>query len=186
MAAGSIANGSDRIPCRPSIRVGVLMSARPHALPWLLLSLLVIVLDQWTKHVALAALEPYAPQAVIPGLLNWTLAFNPGAAFSFLAGADGWQRWLFTALAIGVSIVLAVWLSRTPRHDWRNAAPLALVIGGALGNLVDRLRFGHVVDFVQVYWREWAFPAFNIADSAISIGAVMLILFSLLPARKAS
>jgi signal peptidase II len=166
--------------------VGVLMSARPHALPWLLLSLLVIVLDQWTKHVALAALEPYAPQEVIPGLLNWTLAFNPGAAFSFLAGADGWQRWLFTALAVVVSIVLAVWLSRTPRHDWRNAAPLALVIGGALGNLVDRLRFGHVVDFVQVYWREWAFPAFNIADSAISVGAVMLILFSLLPARKAS
>lgn|SRR5687768_2893872 len=164
----------------------MLMSVRPNALPWLLLSLLVIALDQLTKHIALAALEPYSPLSVIPGLLNWTLAFNPGAAFSFLAGADGWQRWLFTALAIGVSLVLAVWLSRTPRRDWRNAAPLALVIGGALGNLIDRLRLGHVVDFVQVYWREWAFPAFNVADSAISIGAVMLILFSLLPARRAS
>jgi len=162
------------------------MSTRPNALPWLLLSLLVIAFDQWTKHVALAGLEPYSPLAVIPGLLNWTLAFNPGAAFSFLAGADGWQRWFFSALAIGVSLVLAAWLSRTARRDWRNAAPLALIIGGALGNLIDRLRFGHVVDFVQVYWRDWAFPAFNVADSAISVGAVMLILFSLLPARNPS
>jgi signal peptidase II len=164
----------------------MLMSVRPNALPWLLLSLLVIALDQLTKHIALAALEPYSPLSVIPGLLNWTLAFNPGAAFSFLAGADGWQRWFFSALAIGVSLVLAAWLSRTARRDWRNAAPLALIIGGALGNLIDRLRFGHVVDFVQVYWRDWAFPAFNVADSAISVGAVMLILFSLLPARNPS
>ncbi|RYD15388.1 MAG: lipoprotein signal peptidase [Lysobacteraceae bacterium] len=162
----------------------VLTRTRPGALPWLLLSALVIVLDQWAKHLALTALDPYAPHVVIPGLLNWTLAFNPGAAFSFLADADGWQRWFFTVLAIGVSLVLAVWLSRTPRGDWRNAAPLALVIGGAIGNLVDRLRHGHVVDFVQVYWREWVFPAFNVADSAITVGAAMLILFSLWPARE--
>ena len=162
------------------------MRAKPDALPWLLLSALVIVLDQFSKHVALVELQPYQPHAVIPGLLNWTLAFNPGAAFSFLAGEDGWQRWLFTALAIGVSAMLAFWLSRTPRGDWRNAAPLALIIGGALGNLIDRVRFGHVTDFIQVYWHEWAFPAFNVADSAISVGAVMLILFSLLPARNPS
>ena len=160
------------------------MIPKPNALPWLLLSLLVIALDQLTKHAALTGLQPYAPHAVIPGLLNWTLAFNTGAAFSFLAGADGWQRWLFAALAIGVSTLLAFWLSRTPRRDWRNAAPLALIIGGALGNLIDRLRFGHVTDFIQVYHQDWAFPAFNIADSAISIGAVMLILFGVLSSRR--
>jgi signal peptidase II len=150
---------------------------KPNAVVWLLLSLLVIVLDQLTKHIALIELQPLTPHAVIPGFLNWTLAFNTGAAFSFLAGADGWQRWLFAALAIGVSLMLAFWLSRTHRRDWRNAMPLALIIGGALGNLVDRLRFGHVTDFIQVYYHDWAFPAFNIADSAISIGAVMLLLF---------
>ena len=158
---------------------------KPNALVWLLLSVLVIALDQLTKHVALAELQPYQPHAVIPGLLNWTLAFNPGAAFSFLAGEDGWQRWLFTALAIGVSAMLALWLSRTPRGDWRNALPLALIIGGALGNLVDRLRFGHVTDFIQVYWHDWMFPAFNVADSAISVGAAMLVLFGFLLGGKA-
>jgi signal peptidase II len=160
------------------------MADKPNALSWLTLSGVVIALDQLTKHIALVELEPYAPRAVIPGLLNWTLAFNPGAAFSFLAGADGWQRWLFTALALGVSTMLAWWLSRTARGDWRNAVPLALIIGGALGNLLDRLRFGHVTDFIQVYWQDWAFPAFNIADSSISIGAVMLVLFGFL-GRKA-
>jgi len=154
--------------------------SKPNALAWLLLSALVIALDQLTKHIAIAELQPYQPHEVIAGLLNWTLAFNPGAAFSFLAGEDGWQRWLFTALAIGVSTMLAFWLSRTPRGDWRNALPLALIIGGALGNLVDRLRFGHVTDFIQVYWHEWAFPAFNVADSAISVGAVLLVLFGFL------
>ena len=162
------------------------MPVRMNALPWLLLSVLVIVLDQFTKHVALVELQPYQPQTVIPGLLNWTLAFNPGAAFSFLAGEDGWQRWLFTALAIGVSAMLAFWLSRMPRGDWRNAAAFALIIGGALGNLIDRLRFGHVTDFVQVYWGAWSFPAFNVADSAISVGAVMLVLFGFFLGGKAA
>ena len=154
------------------------MTAKPNALPWLLLSLLVITLDQLTKLIALAALEPLTSIAVIPGFLDWTLAFNPGAAFSFLAGEDGWQRWLFTALAIGVSLVLAFWLQRTPRADWRNEAPLALIIGGALGNLIDRLRLGHVIDFIRVHYHEqWNYPAFNIADSAICVGAVLLIVF---------
>jgi len=162
------------------------MTSRPNALVWLLLSLLVIALDQVTKQVALAELQPYVPHPVIPGLLNWTLAFNPGAAFSFLAGADGWQRWLFTALAVGVSVVLAFWLARTSRADWRNAVPLALIIGGALGNLIDRLRLGHVTDFIQVYYQDWAWPAFNIADSAISVGAVMLVVFGLFGGRKES
>lgn len=152
---------------------------RPNALPWLLLSLAVIALDQFTKQLAVGSLDYMQRVAVIPGVLNWTLAFNTGAAFSFLAGEGGWQRWLFTALAIGVSAVLAIWLARTPRGDWRNALPLALIIGGALGNLIDRLRLGHVVDFIEVYWRDWSWPAFNVADSAICVGAVLLILFGL-------
>lgn len=151
-----------------------------NALSWLLLSLLVIALDQLTKHLALTQLQPLVSHAVVPGFLNWTLAFNTGAAFSFLAGADGWQRWLFALLAIGVSALLAYWLSRMPRHDWRNAAPFALIIGGALGNLIDRLRLGHVVDFIHVHYHEqWNYPAFNIADSSICVGAVLLVWFGL-------
>jgi len=159
------------------------MSQR-NALPWLALSVAVIGLDQLTKAVVLRLLEPQVPQVVIPGLLNWTLAFNTGAAFSFLADQQGWQRWLFTVLAIGVSAVLVRWLTQTPRTEWRTALPLALVIGGALGNLIDRLRFGHVVDFIQVYHGQWFFPAFNVADSAISVGAALLVWFGLF-ARKA-
>ena len=155
-----------------------------NALPWLALSLAVVGLDQLTKHIVLGVLEPYVPHVVIPGFFNWNLAFNTGAAFSFLADQQGWQRWLFTALAVVVSAVLIVWLKRTPRADWRTALPLALVIGGALGNLIDRVRFGHVTDFIQVYYRDWVFPSFNIADSAISIGAVLLIWFGLFAARK--
>jgi signal peptidase II len=155
------------------------MSNRPNALAWLIVSAVVIALDQLTKHIALGALQPYAPHEVIPGLLNWTLAFNTGAAFSFLHDAGGWQRWLFTILAIGVSAGLTVWLSRTARNEWRTALPFALVIGGALGNLIDRVRFGHVTDFIEVYYQQWSWPAFNVADSAICVGAALLILFGL-------
>jgi signal peptidase II len=156
-----------------------------NALPWLLLSLLVIALDQATKYIALTELQPLTPYEVIPGFLSWALAFNTGAAFNFLAGAAGWQRWLFTVLALVVSSVLAFWLRRTPRGDWRNAAPLALIIGGAFGNLIDRLRMGHVTDFILVYYRDWSWPAFNVADSAISVGVVMLVLFGALASKSA-
>src|SRR4051812_14662667 len=115
-------------------------AARQGGLAWLALSGVVIALDQLTKAIVLHTLEPYVPHPVIPGFFNWTLAFNTGAAFSFLADQEGWQRWLFTALAIVVSFVLARWLARTPRAEWRTALPLALVIGGALGNLIDRIR----------------------------------------------
>ncbi|HVJ62191.1 MAG TPA: signal peptidase II [Tahibacter sp.] len=153
---------------------------RPNALIWLVLSAVIIALDQWTKQIALAHLVEGMPQPVIPGVLNWTLAFNTGAAFSFLADAGGWQRWGFGVLALGVSSLLAVWLARTPRGDWPTAVPLALVIGGALGNMIDRLLHGHVVDFIQTYyWAGKEFPAFNVADSAISVGAVMMIVVSL-------
>ena len=158
--------------------------ARLGGLAWLALSGVVIALDQLTKAIVLHTLEPYVPHQVIPGFFNWTLAFNTGAAFSFLADQEGWQRWLFTALAIVVSFVLARWLARTPRADWRTALPLALVIGGALGNLIDRIRAGHVTDFIQVYYRDWVFPSFNVADSAISVGAVLLVWFGLFAHAK--
>lgn len=157
-----------------------------NALPWLALSAVVITLDQLTKAVVVHALEPQVPIPVIPGFLNWALAYNTGAAFSFLADQEGWQRWLFSALAIGVSALLVRWLAQTPRADWRTALPLALVVGGALGNLVDRLRIGHVIDFIQVYHGDWAFPSFNVADSAISVGAVLLLWFGLVRPHRAS
>jgi signal peptidase II len=150
------------------------------ALMWLLLSAVIIGLDLWTKALALAHLQLHESVPVIDGLLNWTLTYNLGAAFSFLSDAGGWQRWFFSALAVGVSLLLAFWLSRIPRHDWRQAAPFALIIGGALGNLVDRVRYGHVVDFIDAYWGSYHWPAFNIADSAIVVGAIGLVLFTLL------
>lgn len=157
----------------------------PSALAWLLLSAAIIGLDLWTKALALAHLELHQPVPVIDGLLNWTLTYNLGAAFSFLSDAGGWQRWFFSALALGVSGVLGVWLSRLPRHDWRQAVPFALIIGGALGNLVDRLRYGHVVDFIDAYWGSYHWPAFNIADSAIVAGAIGLVLFTLFTPAQA-
>jgi len=155
------------------------VSPQPGGLAWLLLSAFVIALDQLTKAIVIHLLQPQVPHAVIQGLLNWTLAYNTGAAFSFLADQQGWQRWAFSALAIVISVVLARWLAHTPRRDWRAALPLALVIGGALGNLIDRLRIGYVTDFIQVYYQQWAFPSFNVADSAISVGAVLLLWFGL-------
>jgi len=160
------------------------MHPKPNALPWLLLSLLVIGLDQLTKIWALHALQPAGmPHPVIPGFLNWTLAFNTGAAFSFLAQSDGWQRWFFVVLALVISAVLVVWLARTARRDWRTALPLALIVGGALGNLVDRLHAAQVTDFIQVYHQQWSFPVFNVADCGISVGAVLLILFGFRSAK---
>ncbi|MCI1710312.1 MAG: signal peptidase II [Chiayiivirga sp.] len=159
---------------------------RPSALVWLLLSVAIIGLDLWTKALALAHLQLHEPVPVIDGLLNWTLTYNLGAAFSFLSDAGGWQRWFFSALAAGVSLLLVFWLSRLPRNDWRQAVPFALVIGGALGNLVDRVRIGHVVDFIDAYWGSYHWPAFNIADSAIVVGAIGLALSTLFtPARAA-
>lgn len=152
---------------------------KPNALAWLLASVLVIALDQITKAIALRELVPYMPRPVIPHFLNWTLAFNRGAAFSFLAGGSGWQTWLFGLLAVAVSVGLVAWLARTRRGDWRTALPLALIIGGALGNLIDRLVHGRVTDFIEVYWQSWSWPTFNVADSAISVGAVLLIAFGL-------
>lgn len=160
------------------------MPTRSNALIWLLLTAFILIADQVTKWIVLQHFQLHESMPVIAGLLNWTLAFNEGAAFSFLSDAGGWQRWFFTVLAIVVSVVLLAWLARTPRNDWKTALPLSLVLGGAIGNVIDRIRFGHVVDFVDVYYQEWHFPAFNVADSAISIGAVLLILLGLVGTRS--
>jgi signal peptidase II len=152
---------------------------KPNALPWLLLSVVVIALDQLSKWWALTGLQPGVPHPVIPGFLNWTLTFNPGAAFSFLAMSGGWQRWFFVVLAIVISAVLVVWLARTARRDWRTALPLALIIGGAIGNLIDRLHAAQVTDFIDVYFRNWHYSIFNIADCGVTVGAVMLVAFGL-------
>jgi signal peptidase II len=161
------------------------MNPKPNALSWLLLSAVVIVLDQLSKWWALAALQPAGmPHPVVPGFLNWTLAFNTGAAFSFLASSDGWQRWFFVLLAVVISAVLVVWLYRTPRRDWKTAMPLALIVGGALGNLIDRLHAAQVTDFIQVYYREWSYPVFNVADCGITVGAVALVVFGLFAGKS--
>lgn len=151
---------------------------RESGLVWLSLAVLLLGLDQWTKLIALGALEYAVPVPVFPGL-DWKLVYNHGAAFSFLAGASGWQRWFFLTLALVISVVLTVWLRRLPRVAWNLCLPLALIVSGAIGNAIDRVLYGYVVDFIHVYWREWSWPVFNIADSAISVGAVMLILYEL-------
>ena len=146
-------------------------------LGWLWLSLLVLVIDQASKFYFENSLSLYQQIVVIPSYFSWTLAYNTGAEFSFLADSSGWQRWLFALIAVVVSAVLVVWLKRLGRDDTWLAIALALVLGGALGNLYDRIALGHVIDFILVHWQNrHYFPAFNFADSAITVGAVMLAL----------
>jgi len=142
---------------------------------WLALSLVVIGLDQLSKAWASEALAE-APQAVLalgPLGLDWRLAHNTGAAFSLLADAGGWQRFFFIALSLAVCAALVWWLGRLPARAIGERLGVALIIGGALGNLLDRLRLGHVVDFIDVYWRHWHWPTFNLADSAITVGLLL-------------
>jgi signal peptidase II len=135
----------------------------------------VLVADQLTKLAAVAWLRPFESRHVLPGF-DLTLLYNTGAAFSFLHGAGGWQRWVFVTLAVLVSAGIAVYLPRAARSEPRSAVALALILGGALGNLVDRLRFGHVVDFVDLHAAGYHWPAFNLADAAITLGAAALVL----------
>lgn len=144
---------------------------------WLLLAALVIALDQYSKWLVLQHFELYQ-SLVLTSWFNLTLAYNTGAAFSFLNDAGGWQRWLFVLLAVVITGVLLVWLQRA-RHLRLQALALALVIGGAIGNVIDRIRLGHVVDFIDWHYRDWHWPVFNLADSAISVGVVLLIVDSL-------
>ena len=159
---------------------------RPGALAWLALSAVLIVVDQWTKWLALTHLQFATPVPFINGFWNWTLVYNYGAAFSFLADAGGWQKWIFAGLAVVISAVMTLWLRVTPRGDWRTALPLALVISGALGNLVDRVRLGKVVDFIDWYAGTYHGPAFNVADACIVGGAIGLVVFSFRAAPAAA
>ncbi len=159
---------------------------KPNALIWLLLSIIVIALDQLTKWWVLNNLPEYQPIPVIEGFWNWYRTYNTGAAFSFLSDAGGWQKYFFVVLAVGITCLLTFWLSRTPRRDWKSALPFALVIGGAIGNVIDRLLHGHVVDFIQWHWQDHYWPAFNIADSAIVAGAIGIALFGLLDGNRAA
>lgn len=150
---------------------------------WLWLSLTVIALDQWTKRWITTNFAEFEELTLLP-VLDFMRLHNTGAAFSFLSTASGWQRNLFIALALCVSVALLVWIWRLPRQGrHRLAAALSLVMGGALGNAIDRIYLGHVVDFIRVHYGAWYFPAFNVADSAISIGAGLLILDTLLEPR---
>ncbi len=141
---------------------------------YLLLALGVLIADQITKWWAQMSL-PMAQAIKVTDFLNWFLIYNPGAAFSLLSQADGWQRWFFTVIGI-VAAVVIIWLLQKNTHDRPFCLALSLILGGAIGNVLDRLLYGAVVDFIDVHYDSWHWPAFNIADSAISIGATLIVI----------
>ncbi|SHI94793.1 signal peptidase II [Cycloclasticus pugetii] len=144
-------------------------------LKWLWLSLVVVGLDQASKFWIVSNFSLYESISLLPSV-NLTYVHNTGAAFSFLSTAGGWQRWFFVAIALLATIVLTVWLSRLkPTERWM-AVTLSLILGGAVGNLIDRIAYSYVIDFIDVYYQSWHWPVFNIADSAISIGVVMMLI----------
>ncbi len=143
---------------------------------WMVVAVVIIVADQMTKW-AIIEWIPLYDKVPLNSFINLTHQKNPGAAFSFLADAGGWQRWFFIVLTTIVSVVIAVWMWRIRSQGLMVlSAGLALVLGGAIGNLIDRVMLGHVTDFFQVWFGSWAFPSFNVADAAISVGAVFLII----------
>lgn len=146
----------------------------PHNILWLGLSALAIILDQWTKWLASTTLTYHEPVPILP-VLNWTLAHNYGAAFSFLSNAGGWQQYFFIGLASTMSVFFMIWLMRLPPKLIVLPMAIAFVLGGAIGNLIDRVVLGYVVDFIHVYWKDSHFPIFNIADCSITLGAILLL-----------
>jgi len=152
---------------------------------WFWLAGVVLILDQWSKWIADSRLGPHDAIPLLP-FLALRKAYNPGAAFSFLSSASGWQRWFFIGLALLVIGVLVVWLRRLTREQGRMALALALILGGAAGNLIDRLFYGHVIDFIDLYYGAWHWPTFNIADSAITLGAALLLLDAFMGRREAA
>jgi len=146
-------------------------------------SLLVVVLDQVTKLWVMATFDEYEVLTVWP-VFNLTLVYNTGAAFSFLSDAGGWQRWFFIVVAILITAVMVVWLRQLAPRERATAYGLVLIIGGAVGNLIDRVRLGKVVDFLQWHWQDWYWPSFNLADSAITLGVVLLLIDGLFLAQR--
>ena len=152
-----------------------MLKLKPRNLLWLSLVLAIIALDLWTKSLATAHLDYGVPVEILP-VFNLTLQHNSGAAFSFLSHAGGWQRWFFSGIAMVVGLFLLAWLLRLQAGQKTLACSLSLILAGALGNLWDRLELGYVVDFISVHYQSYYFPAFNIADSAITVGAVLMLL----------
>ncbi len=152
-------------------------------LPWIALALALFIADQFTK-VLIMGYYQLGDSTYVTSFFNIVRAHNTGAAFSFLAAASGWQRWFFTGIGI-VAAIIIVWMLRSHAGQKLFSFALACILGGAVGNVVDRLLHGYVVDFIQVHWRGWYFPAFNVADSAITVGASCLILDELLRVRRA-
>ncbi len=146
-------------------------------LKWLWLSLLAVILDQASKLAIAGSMQLYQSIEIVP-YFNLTYVHNTGAAFSFLSEAGGWQRWFFAGLALVISVVIAVWLARLKQHETLLAVALSLILGGAIGNLIDRLAYGYVIDFLDVYYQTWHWPAFNIADSAITLGVILMLVES--------
>lgn len=139
-----------------------------------IISIVVILCDQISKYLVLFTLAPYQPKAILP-VFNLMLAFNTGSAFSFLSHAGPWHHWLFIGFSVTMSIILCTWIIRLPTTAHLNLLALSLILGGAIGNLCDRIRLGHVIDFIQVYYKTFYWPVFNIADSAICVGAILLL-----------
>ncbi len=150
---------------------------------WLWLSGLVLILDQSTKLLAETLLVMTEPVSLLP-FLALHKVYNTGAAFSFLSQAAGWQRWFFVGMTVFVAVIILFWLARLSPSQRRTGLALSLVLGGAIGNLVDRLVYGYVIDFIDLYYGSWHWPTFNVADSAITVGAVLLVLDSLMSDRK--
>jgi signal peptidase II len=159
-----------KVPANPA--------ASPEAglvLRWLWLTGVVVALDQFTKWMVDASMGLYETIELTP-FFQLTYLRNQGAAFSFLSQAGGWQRWFFILLSAAASIGISIWLRRLRPDQWWEAIAWALVLGGALGNLIDRIAYGYVIDFLDVFYRGWHWPAFNIADSAITVGVAMLLI----------
>lgn len=149
-------------------------------LRWAWLSIVVLLVDQLTKQVIERSMQVYQSIEILP-FFNLTYLRNQGAAFSFLSDAGGWQRWFFVTLSVAASFGIGYWLSRLRADQRLEAAAWSLVLGGAVGNLIDRVWFGYVIDFLDVYYGDWHWPAFNIADSAITVGIGLLLLDSFRP-----
>ena len=177
--------GSSTTPRSRLTKVPKMVANGSRAFMCYALAIIIVIIDQWTKWLAETKLTFHDPVPVIEPFLNWTLAYNYGAAFSFLADAGGWQKWFFSGLALLMSLVLIVYLIKAPRKATLLSFGLALVLGGAVGNLIDRLLHGHVIDFIHVHYADvWHYPIFNIADIGISIGVLLIIIDMLFLEKK--
>ena len=175
--AAHATTGSSITPKSRLVKTPKVVANGSRAFIWYLLSMVVVTIDQWTKWLAETKLSFHEPVAVIEPFLNWTLAYNYGAAFSLLADAGGWQKWFFSGLAFVMSVFLIIYLLKVPRQAKLLSVGLALVLGGAVGNLIDRLLNGKVTDFIHVHYADvWHYPIFNIADIGICIGIALIVI----------